>query len=59
MGLDNTTLHSSNSSSSKNPCIDPVWSDSWIGILPLEDITTALDEVVVWLVVTAVTDEAV
>lgn len=64
MGLDNAALRSSfSSSSSKNPCEGPAswWRcfNPWFGILLFEGITTALEEVVVRLAVTAVVDEAV
>lgn len=61
MGLDNAALRSSSSSSSKKPCEGPAWwwSDDWFGILRFEEITAALEELVVRLAETAVTDEAV
>lgn len=66
MGLDNAILRSSCSSSSKNPCEGPAsgsgsgWRfDSCFEILLLEEITMALEELVVRLAETAVNDEAV
>lgn len=63
IGLDNAALRSSFSSSSKNPCegSSSWWRcfDSWFEILLFEEITTALEELVVRLAVTAVVDEAV
>ena len=58
MGLDNAALRSSYSSSFKNLCEGPAsqwWFDSCFGILEI----TALEELVVRLADTAVTDEAV
>ena len=64
MGLDNAALRSSYSSSSKNPCEGPGpvswwWFNFWFGILLFEEITTALEEFVVRLAETAVSEEAV
>ena len=60
MGLDNAALHSSFSSSSKNPWEGhSAWFDLWFATLIFEGITTALEELVVWLAEAAVTDEAV
>jgi hypothetical protein len=66
MGLDNAALRSScssSSSSSKNSCEGSAsrwrWFDSWFGILVFEEITRALEELVVRLPVTTVVDEAV
>jgi hypothetical protein len=64
MGLDNAAWRSSCSSSSKNPCEGPAWRwfDPLFGYLlfdAYERETTALEELVVRLAETAVTDEAV